>query len=145
VNAPPPAEFGKFITAKTEKLGGQVRDCQEPALVHPNSFVGERFVSTPRRRDAFVRRCRCRDQNLYRASCKAVGEVRSWRDATGDILTARRRFRGIADMDRFSSRNDLWRVPSRPREFHPEPLTDSGRDTLASSGSCHRTKAAAFR
>jgi hypothetical protein len=41
-----------------------------------------------------------------------------------------------------------WRrphVPSRPREFHPEPLTDSGRDTLASSGSCHRTKAAAFR
>src|SRR5215470_17163837 len=27
--------------------------------------------------------------------------------ATGDILTARRRFRGIADMDRFSSRNDL--------------------------------------
>ena len=35
-------------------------------------------------------------------------------------------------------------LPSRPREFHPEPLTDSGRDTLASSGSCHRTKAAAF-
>jgi hypothetical protein len=33
----------------------------------------------------------------------------------------------------------------RPREFHPEPLTDSGRDTLASSGSCHRAKAAAFR
>src|SRR5262249_8959332 len=37
------------------------------------------------------------------------------------------------------------RMPSRPREFHPEPLTDSGRDTLASSGSCHRMKAAAFR
>ena len=36
-------------------------------------------------------------------------------------------------------------LPSRPGEFHPEPLTDSGRDTLASSGSCHRTKAAAFR
>src|SRR5580704_10621693 len=35
--------------------------------------------------------------------------------------------------------------PSRPGEFRPEPLTDSGRDTLASSGSCHRTKAAAFR
>jgi hypothetical protein len=35
-------------------------------------------------------------------------------------------------------------APSRPREFHPEPLTDSGRDTLASSGSCHRMKAAAF-
>jgi hypothetical protein len=61
VNAAPPAEFGKFITAKTEKLGGQVRERQEPALVHPNSFVGERSVSTPRRRDAFVRRCRCRD------------------------------------------------------------------------------------
>src|SRR5450755_2627717 len=36
-------------------------------------------------------------------------------------------------------------MPSRPGEFHPEPLTDSGLDTLASSGSCHRTKAAAFR
>jgi hypothetical protein len=35
--------------------------------------------------------------------------------------------------------------PSRPGEFHPEPLTDSGLDTLASSGSCHRAKAAAFR
>jgi hypothetical protein len=36
-------------------------------------------------------------------------------------------------------------LPSRPGEFHSEPLTDSGRDTLASSGSCHRLKAAAFR
>ena len=36
-------------------------------------------------------------------------------------------------------------LPSRPREFHPEPLTESGLDTLASSGSCHRSKAAAFR
>jgi hypothetical protein len=36
-------------------------------------------------------------------------------------------------------------LPSRPGEFHPEPLTDSGLDTLASSGSCHRMKAAAFR
>jgi hypothetical protein len=27
--------------------------------------------------------------------------------ATDDALTANRRFRGIADMDRFSSRNDL--------------------------------------
>jgi hypothetical protein len=37
------------------------------------------------------------------------------------------------------------RMPSRPGVFHPEPLTDSGLDTLASSGSCHRAKAAAFR
>jgi hypothetical protein len=36
-------------------------------------------------------------------------------------------------------------LPSRPGEFHPEPLTESGRDTLVSSGSCHRAKAAAFR
>src|SRR5262245_53921022 len=36
-------------------------------------------------------------------------------------------------------------LPSRPREFHPEPLTDSGREPLDSSGSCHRAKAAAFR
>jgi Rhodopirellula transposase DDE domain len=35
-------------------------------------------------------------------------------------------------------------LPSRPREFHPEPLTDSGREPLDSSGSCHRMKAAAF-
>jgi len=35
-------------------------------------------------------------------------------------------------------------MPSRPREFHPEPLTDSGREPLDSSGSCHRAKAAAF-
>jgi len=27
---------------------------------------------------------------------------------------------------------------------HPKPLTDSGLETLASSGSCHRAKAAAF-
>jgi len=30
-----------------------------------------------------------------------------WPIATVDALTANRRFRGIADMDRFSSRNDL--------------------------------------
>ena len=36
-------------------------------------------------------------------------------------------------------------MPSRPGEFHPEPPHRSGLDTLASSGSCHRTKAAAFR
>jgi hypothetical protein len=30
-----------------------------------------------------------------------------WPIATGDALTANRRYRGIADMDRFSSRNDL--------------------------------------
>ena len=35
-------------------------------------------------------------------------------------------------------------MPSRPGEFHPEPLTDSGREPLDSSGSCHRAKAAAF-
>ena len=33
--------------------------------------------------------------------------VSSWPIATGDILTARRRFLGNADMDRFSSHNDL--------------------------------------
>ena len=37
------------------------------------------------------------------------------------------------------------KVPSRPGEFHPEPLTDSGREPLDSSGSCHRATAAAFR
>ena len=55
------------------------------------------------------------------------------------------RFRGIADIGGFLSAMVRSRMPSRPREFHPEPLTDSGLDTLASSGSCHRTKAAAFR
>jgi hypothetical protein len=38
---------------------------------------------------------------------KQIGSVYSWPIATDDALTARRRFRGIADMDRFSSRNDL--------------------------------------
>src|ERR1700745_1144915 len=33
------------------------------------------------------------------------------------------------------------RRPSGPGDFHPESLTDSGLDTLASSGSCHRLKA----
>jgi hypothetical protein len=37
------------------------------------------------------------------------------------------------------------RRPSGPGDFHPESLTDSGLDTLASSGACHRLKAAAFR
>ncbi len=36
------------------------------------------------------------------------------------------------------------RLPSRPGEFHPEALTDSGREPLDSSGSCHPVKAAAF-
>ena len=35
-------------------------------------------------------------------------------------------------------------MPSRPGEFHPEALTDSGREPLDSSGSCHSVKAAAF-
>ena len=35
--------------------------------------------------------------------------------------------------------------PSRPGEFHPEPLTDSGLEPHDSSGSCHPLKAAAFR
>src|SRR4029453_9458379 len=35
-------------------------------------------------------------------------------------------------------------LPSRPGEFPPASHR-SGLDTLASSGSCHRTKAAAFR
>ena len=37
------------------------------------------------------------------------------------------------------------RAPSRPREFHPEPLTESVREPLDSHGSCHPVKAAAFR
>ena len=36
-------------------------------------------------------------------------------------------------------------TPSRPGEFHPEPLTEPDVRTLASSGSCHSTKAGAFR
>src|SRR6201993_2245845 len=36
-------------------------------------------------------------------------------------------------------------VPSRPRGIAPRASHRSGLDTLASSGSCHRAKAAAFR
>jgi hypothetical protein len=46
-----------------------------------------------------------------------------------------------ADLEEFSMDP---RRPSGPGDFHPESLTDSGLDTLASSGSCHRLKAAAF-
>jgi len=35
------------------------------------------------------------------------GNVGSWPIATDDALTAKRRFRGFADMDRFLPRNDL--------------------------------------
>jgi hypothetical protein len=37
----------------------------------------------------------------------AHSHVGLWPIATGGILPARRRFQSIADMDRFSSRNDL--------------------------------------
>src|SRR4029077_17701792 len=47
-----------------------------------------------------------------------------------------------AELEEFSMDS---RRPSGPGDFHPESLTDSGLDTLASSGSCHRLKAAAFR
>src|SRR5260370_38025636 len=36
------------------------------------------------------------------------------------------------------------RRPSGPGDFHPESLSDSGLDTIVSSGSCHRLTAAAF-
>src|SRR5580658_5184790 len=47
----------------------------------------------------------------------------------------------------FHGSRKSWRLllPSRPGEFHPEPLTDSVREPLDSYGSCHRAKAAAFR
>jgi len=57
--------------------------------------------------------------------------VRSCPIATDDTLTANRRFRGIADMDRFSSRNDLQRMthcsPRRSKRF---ALRDSLFDHL---------------
>jgi hypothetical protein len=57
-----------------------------------------------------------RGGNQLIAGVRCAARVRSWPIAPSDILTARRRFRGIADMDRFSSRNDLSRkTPSRHR------------------------------
>ncbi len=38
----------------------------------------------------------------------------------------------------------MTRMPSRPGEFHPEPLTGPDLTLSQSSGSCHRAKAAAF-
>jgi hypothetical protein len=53
---------------------------------------------------------------------------------------------GLADLDTELEQLSMNpRRPSGPGDFHPESLTDSGLDTLASSGSCHRLKAAAFR
>jgi hypothetical protein len=42
----------------------------------------------------------------YYHSC----DVRLWPIGTDDALTANRRFRGIADMKRFSAPDDLWRM-----------------------------------
>jgi len=47
------------------------------------------------------------DQGSHHTQKIIAGYGRFWPIATGDALTANRRFRGIADMDRFSSRNDL--------------------------------------
>jgi len=48
------------------------------------------------------------DKKLQRLLVRPeAGNVPYWPIATDDDLTASRRFRGIADMDRFSSRNDL--------------------------------------
>ena len=40
-----------------------------------------------------------------------------WPIATDDALTANRRFRGIADMDRFSSRKDVERMTLNGRTW----------------------------
>jgi catechol 2,3-dioxygenase-like lactoylglutathione lyase family enzyme len=50
-------------------------------------------------------------------------------------------YRGLRGPD--TDRPKSTGLPSRPREFHLEPL-ESGREPLDSSGSCHRAKAAAF-
>jgi len=42
-----------------------------------------------------------------RGRAAAMPDFRLWPIATDDALTAKRRFRGIADMDRFSAPNDL--------------------------------------
>src|SRR5258708_10984248 len=53
---------------------------------------------------------------------------------------------GLADIDAKLEKLAMRpRWPSGPGHLHPHSLTDSGLDTLASSGSCHRLKAAAFR
>jgi hypothetical protein len=48
-----------------------------------------------------------RGPNALRAALYRESGFVQWPIATGGALTANRRFRGIADMDRFSSRNDL--------------------------------------
>jgi hypothetical protein len=45
--------------------------------------------------------------NMASAGIGAPFDDSNWHIATDAVLIARRRFRGIADMDRFSSRNDL--------------------------------------
>ena len=63
--------------------------------------------------------------------------IKGFRDRT---RSARRR---MQEIQRMTTRQRQDR-PSRPRELHPEPLTDSVREPLDSYGSCHRMKAAAF-
>jgi hypothetical protein len=61
------------------------------------------------------------------------------------MMAPKHDFRSSPNNGHYRKRSACLKRPSRPGEFHPEPLTDSGLDTLASSGSCHRAKAAAFR
>ena len=74
-----------------------------------------------------------------------VSPLPSTHGPKGLAALAGRRVRSLGCSCRAGRSGGMALLPSRPGEFHPEPLTDSGLDTLASSGSCHRTKAAAFR
>jgi arginyl-tRNA synthetase len=93
-----------------------------------------------------IARCCARipKSNAVRASCSAIRSLGYSRIISA--FWASRRPSACRDRSHALTALDWQQVdclPSRPREFHPEPLTDSGLDTLASSGSCHRTKAAA--
>src|SRR5215469_17862072 len=61
--------------------------------------------------------------------------------SVGHGAQARDHFRVYPLTGHIADITETTRLPSRPGEFHPEPLTDSGREPLDSSGSCHRTKA----
>src|SRR6267142_1981248 len=95
-----------------------------------------------------AKRDRRHDEQIHRRDAvgmvmkKRLPALRRWPSSLHHILGHAGLSDIDADLEEFSMDP---RRPSGPGDFHPESLTDSGLDTLASSGSCHRLKAAAFR
>jgi len=92
-----------------------------------------------------VARCRCDGRQPRRRQLKQVPPL-----TARAVDSGRRRNRhphpatASEESCRHCGHDFRLKLPSRPEEFHPEPLTDSVREPPDSYGSCHRVQAAAF-